>query len=74
MKPVHFRTSALDELDAMYSVYLRGSKRKLQISRVVTVTNEHEEILKAIDPKLLKDNDARQWANLSRNSGYYDSV
>ena len=49
---------ALDELDTMYKVYLRDSKRKLQISRVVTVTKKQEEILKAIDPKLLKDKDA----------------
>ena len=49
MKPVHFRTSALDELDAMYSVYLRGSKRKLQISRVVAVANEQEQTLKAVE-------------------------
>jgi transposase len=49
---------ALDELDTMYKVYLRDSKRKLQISRVVTVTKKQEEILKAIDPKLLKNKDA----------------
>jgi transposase len=49
---------ALDELDTMYKVYLRDSKRKLQISRVVTVTKKQEEILKAIDRKLLKDKDA----------------
>ena len=49
---------ALDELDTMYKVYLRDSKRKPQISRVVTVTNKQEEILKAIDPKLLKNKDA----------------
>jgi hypothetical protein len=42
----------------MYKVYLRDSKRKLQISRVVTVTKKQEEILKAIDPKLLKNKDA----------------
>jgi transposase len=44
---------ALDELDTMYKVYLRDSKRKLQISRIVTVTKKQEEILKAIDRKLL---------------------
>jgi hypothetical protein len=49
---------ALDELDTMYKVYLRDSKRKLQIARVVTVTKKQEEILKAIDPKLLKNKDA----------------
>jgi hypothetical protein len=42
----------------MYKVYLRDSKRKLQIARVVTVTKKQEEILKAIDPKLLKNKDA----------------
>jgi transposase len=50
---------ALDELGTMYKVHFHDPKRKLQISRVVTVTNEQEEILNAIDPKLLKENNAR---------------
>ena len=45
---------ALDELDTMYKAYLSDSRRELQISRIVTVTKKQEEILKAIDQKLLK--------------------
>jgi transposase len=46
---------ALDELDSMYKVYLRDTKRKFQISRVVAITKKQEEILKTIDRKLLKE-------------------
>jgi transposase len=45
---------ALDELDTMYKVYLRDTKRKLQISRLVTLTKKQEDILKTIDHQLLK--------------------
>ena len=40
---------ALDEPDTICKVYLRDSKRKLQISRVVAVANEQEQTLKAVE-------------------------
>lgn len=46
--------NALDELDTMYKVYLRGTQHQFQLSRVVTLTKKQEEILKTIDRKLLK--------------------
>lgn len=46
--------NALDELDTMYKVYLRGAKHQFQLFRVVTLTKKQEEILKTIDRKLLK--------------------
>src|SRR5271157_1212252 len=45
---------ALDELETMYKVYLRDSKNVFKISRVVTLTKRQEIILKAVNPKLLK--------------------
>lgn len=44
---------ALRELETMYKVYLRDSKGIFKISRVVTLTQKQELILKAIDKKLL---------------------
>lgn len=45
---------ALLELESMYKVYLRDSKKGFALSRVVTLTKKQETILKAIDKKLLK--------------------
>jgi hypothetical protein len=45
---------ALKELSTMYKVYLRDKKRQFRISRTLTLTKRQEEILKCIDPKLLK--------------------
>lgn len=44
---------ALDELNTMYKVYLRDSKRMFKISRVITLTKRQETILKTISRKLL---------------------
>jgi len=44
---------ALRELDTMYKVYLRDPQKGFKISRVVTLSKKQEEILKAIDKKLL---------------------
>ena len=45
--------SALLELGTMYKVYLRDTKNRFQLSRVVTLTRKQELILKAIDKSLL---------------------
>ena len=45
---------ALTELDSMYKVYLRDSKKGFQLSRVVTLTKKQELILKTISRALLK--------------------
>lgn len=45
---------ALIELDSMYKVYLRDSKKGFQLSRTVTLTKKQELILKTINRKLLK--------------------
>jgi transposase len=45
---------ALLELDSMYKVYLRDTRKNFQVTRVVTLTKRQESILKAIDPKLAK--------------------
>ncbi|MFQ5544103.1 MAG: transposase [Nitrospiria bacterium] len=46
--------SALSELDSMYKVYLRDTKKKFQISRVVMLSKKQEIILKAINKRLVK--------------------
>lgn len=45
---------ALRELDSMYKVYLRDTKKDFRVSRIVTLSKKQETILKAIDRKLLK--------------------
>lgn len=45
--------SALLELATMYKVYLRDSKHRFKLSRVVALTKKQETILKAIDRTLL---------------------
>jgi transposase len=46
--------TALKELSTMYKVYMRDSKNRFKLSRVVTMSKRQEEILKAVSPKLLK--------------------
>ena len=45
---------ALQELDTMYKVYMRDTKKEFKIVRVVALTKKQEKILKAIDRKLLE--------------------
>ena len=45
---------ALMELDTMYKVYLRDSRKGFQRARVVTLTKKQESVLKAVDRKLPK--------------------
>jgi transposase len=45
---------ALIELSSMYKVYLRDNKKDFKISRIVTLTNKQELILKTVDKRLLK--------------------
>jgi transposase len=45
---------ALQELDWMYKVYLKDSKKGFELSRVVALTKKQEAILRAISPRLLK--------------------
>lgn len=45
---------ALEELDSMYKVYLKDKKNTLRASRVVALTKKQEEILRAVDKKLLR--------------------
>jgi hypothetical protein len=55
LKPVGISPEdALDELNTMYKVYLRDSKRVFKLSRVVALTKRQETILKTIDLTLLK--------------------
>jgi len=49
MSPVE----ALKELDSLYRVYLRDSKKDFQLSRMVTLNKKQEKILRCIDKKLL---------------------
>lgn len=46
--------SALLELSTMYKVYLRDSRKRFRLSRVVMLTKKQELILKTIDKSLLK--------------------
>jgi len=45
---------ALMELESMYKVYLRDTKKDFKVSRVVTMSKRQETILKAVDRKLIK--------------------
>lgn len=45
---------ALVELETMYKVYLRDTRKKFEVARVVTMTKKQESILNAIDRKLVK--------------------
>jgi len=45
---------ALRELDSMYKVYMKDSKKGFQLSRVVTLTKQQQTILRTLNPKLLK--------------------
>jgi transposase len=45
--------SALLELSSMHKVYLRDTKHRFHLSRVVTLTKKQELILKTIDKSLL---------------------
>jgi transposase len=45
---------ALAELGTVYKVYLRDAKNRFQLSRVVMLTKVQEQILKTIDPDLVK--------------------
>jgi hypothetical protein len=45
--------SALLGLATMYKVYLRDSKHRFKLSRVVALTKRQEAILKSLDRKLL---------------------
>jgi len=45
---------ALEELDSLYKVYLKDQRRTLRAARVVALTRKQEEILRAVDKRLLK--------------------
>jgi transposase len=44
--------AALQELDTLYKVYLRDSRKGFQLSRMVALTRMQEKIMKTIDRKL----------------------
>jgi hypothetical protein len=46
---------ALKELETMYKVYMRDTKKGFNLSRVVTLTKKQETILKSVDKQLLKE-------------------
>ena len=48
---------ALKELGTMYRVHMRDTRKDFKIIKVVTLTKRQEQILKAIDRKLLKEVD-----------------
>lgn len=45
---------ALEELESLYKVYLKDQRRALRAARVVALTKKQEEILRAVDKRLLK--------------------
>jgi transposase len=45
---------ALQHLDSMYKVYMRDTKKKFKISRIVTLTKIQKDILNAVDKNLIK--------------------
>lgn len=45
---------ALQNLDSMYKVYMRDTKKNFKISRIVTLSKIQKNILNSIDKKLLK--------------------
>jgi hypothetical protein len=45
--------AALQELDSLYKVYLRDSRKGFQLSRVVALSRMQEKIMKTTDKKLL---------------------
>ncbi len=45
---------ALRELDSLYKVYMRDSRKGFRVSRVVALNKKQEAIVKAVDKKLLK--------------------
>jgi transposase len=47
-------SEALTELETMYKVYMRDSKKGFEIDRIVTLSTKQKLILKTIDRRLLK--------------------
>lgn len=45
---------ALQHLDSMYKVYMKDTKKKFKMSRIVTLTKIQKDILRAIDKRLVK--------------------
>jgi hypothetical protein len=45
---------ALEDLATVYKVYLRDTKDRFRLSRVVTLSKHQENIFKTINPALLK--------------------
>lgn len=50
---ISFQT-ALNELDGLYRIYMRDPKKGFRLDRLVVLTKKQENILSAIDKKLLK--------------------
>ena len=46
--------AALEELEDLYKVYIKDQRRMFRASRVVILNKQQEEILRAVDKKLLK--------------------
>ena len=46
--------TALNELDTLYKVYIKDSKKNFEVSRVVALNKAQEKILKTIDKKLIE--------------------
>lgn len=46
--------AALEELETLYKVYIKDRRRALHASRVVALSKKQEEILRAVDKKLLR--------------------
>lgn len=45
---------ALQNLDSMYKVYMKDTKKNFKVSRIVTLTKVQKDILKAVDKNLIK--------------------
>ena len=46
--------TALEELESLYKVYIKNRRRSFRESRVVALSRKQEEILRAVDKKLLR--------------------
>ena len=53
MLDISFQT-ALDELDGLYRIYMWDPKKGFRLDSLVALTKKQENILSAIDKKLLK--------------------
>ena len=47
-------TTALEKLNTAYKVHIKNERLKEEFTKIVTLTKEQQEIMKAVDKKILK--------------------